>query len=62
LRDLAQRNVIFSNNLALLSTQDSLLQSMYEDMPDAIDDNVSSDEEDIERDDDTGDFKPCDLI
>lgn len=35
---------------------------MYEDMPDAIDDNVSSDEEDIERDDDTGDFKPCDLI
>jgi hypothetical protein len=61
LRDLAQRNVIFSNNL-VLSTHDSLLQPLHEDIPDASEDNISSDEEDIERDDDTGDFKPCDLI
>lgn len=62
LRDLAQRNVMFSNNL-VLPTHDSLLQPMHEDTPDDVnEDSISSDEEEIEQVDDIADFKPCELI
>lgn len=62
LRDLAQRNVIFSNNLAL-STADSLLQPMHENTQDDVnEDNISSDEEEIEQVEAIADFKPCELI